>query len=80
MKKNTRYQIVYTAKIWTGRRYIEEECLCTKETASGTDCICIGEEEAKQRVAELHAIGETSARYEELPYGKAWFDDENWLG
>lgn len=79
MKKN-RYQIVYTAKIWTGLKFIFEECLCTKETASGSDCICIGEDKAKQRVAELHAIGETSARYEELPYGEAWFDDDNWLG
>ena len=80
MNKNTRYQIVYLAKIWTGLEFIEEECLCKKETASGTDSICIGEEEAKQRVAELHAIGETSARYEELPYGTAWFDNKNWIG
>lgn len=71
-----RYQIIDTYNI-CGRAV---ECLCNRPTASGSWCICYGEEAAKQRVAELHEAGYKTARYEELPQGKAWFDDENWIG
>lgn len=77
---NKRYQIVYTAKIWTGLRYVDRECLCTVPTESGDDCIVIGLDNANRRVTELHKIGILSAYYELLPSGTAWFDDENWLG
>lgn len=67
-----RYQILYEGQYGL--------CLCGIATASGSWFICYDEKQAKQRVAELHAIGETSARYEELPWGTAWFDDNNWIG
>ena len=54
----------------------QEECLCYDAGCA----IVYGEEDAKHQVAMLHAMGHTSARYEELPQGTAWFDDENWIG
>lgn len=76
MKENKRFQVLDTYNI-CGR---EVECLADRPTASGSWSVCYSEAQAKQRVAELHEAGFTKARYEELPYGKAWFDDENWLG
>ena len=52
------------------------ECLCCD--AGGA--IVYGEDAAKAQVAKLHEMGYTSARYEELPQGSAFFDDENWNG
>lgn len=75
MNKKERYQIVYKT-IVCGK---ECECLCDVRTVSGDDCIVRGKEEAERRVAELVAAG-YEARYEPLPYGSAWFDDNNWLG
>lgn len=67
-----RYQIV--------RKYIINgeacECLCDDLGAA----IVYGEEKARDMVQKLHDMGHTSARYEELPQGQAWFDDENWIG
>lgn len=63
-----RYQIVY------------DSCLCDKKTASGDWYFCYDEEQAKRRVDELHAAGYAEAYYEELPFGTAWFDDNNWIG
>lgn len=51
------------------------ECWAEVPTASGDFFICYSEEEAKQRVKELHELGHTSARYEELPLGESWIDD-----
>ena len=49
--------------------------------ATETGCaIVYGEDAAKAQVAKLHEMGFTDARYEELPQGEAWFDDENWIG
>lgn len=52
------------------------ECLCYDAGCA----IVYGEENASKQVKQLHAMGHTSARYEELPAGKAWFDGENWIG
>ena len=67
-----RYQILREYNICGQMR----ECLCDDAGAP----IVYGEDVAQERVAKLHDMGHTSARYEELPYGKAWFDDENWIG
>lgn len=67
-----RYQILRTYNI--GGK--QEECLCYDAGCA----IVYGEEDAKHQVAKLHAMGHTSARYEELPEGTAWFDDDNWVG
>lgn len=71
-----RFQIIDTYII-NGK---ECECLADRPTASGAWSICYSEESAQRRVAELHEQGFTKARYEELPYGEAWFDDNNWMG
>lgn len=55
------------------------ECLCNTPTKSGSWMFCYDEGQAQQRVAELREIG-MEARYEYLPYGEAWFDDERWIG
>ena len=55
------------------------ECLCNKPTKSGSWMICLDEKQAQQRVAELREAG-IQARYEALPQGEAWFDDNNWIG
>lgn len=52
------------------------ECLCYDVGCA----IVYGEEDAKHQVALLHARGHADARYEELPEGTAWFDDENYGG
>lgn len=52
------------------------ECLCYDAGSA----VVYGEDRAKERVAKLHEMGYTDARYEELPEGTAWFDDENWIG
>ena len=70
-----RYQIIYKT-IVCGK---ECECLCGEPTASGDTCIVYSKESAEKRVAELIEAG-FDARYEALPYGEAWFDDENWIG
>lgn len=67
-----RFQIVRTYNV-CGK---PTECLCYDAGCA----VVYGEEDAKQQVAKLHAMGYTSARYEELPQGTAWFDDENWIG
>ena len=51
-------------------------CLCYEAGCA----IVYGEETAKAQVEKLHEMGITSAAYAELPQGKAWFDDENWIG
>lgn len=70
--KTTRYQIVRHYNI-CGKM---TECLCYDVGCA----IVFGEEKAKAQVAKLHEMGYTDARYEELPEGTAWFDDENWMG
>jgi hypothetical protein len=67
-----RFQIIRTYDI-CGK---PTECLCIDAGSA----IVYGEEDAKHQVAMPHAMGHTSARYEELPQGTAWFDDENWIG
>lgn len=52
------------------------ECLCYDAGCA----IVYGEEKAQAQVAKLHSMGYTDARYEELPMGTAWFDDNNWIG
>ena len=73
--KKERYQIIYKT-IVCGK---ECECLCCEPTASGGVCVVYSKADAEQRVAELIEAG-FDARYEALPYGEAWFDDENWIG
>lgn len=67
-----RFQIIRTYDI-CGK---PTECLCYDAGCA----IVYGEDKAKEQVAKLHAMGHTSARYEELPQGTAWFDDNNWIG
>lgn len=67
-----RYQIIRTYNI-CGK---PTECLCHDAGCA----IVYGEDAAKTQVAKLHEMGYTDARYEESPLGKAWFDDEKWLG
>lgn len=55
------------------------ECLCNEPTKSGSWMFCYDEVQAQQRVAELVEKG-MNARYEELPQGQAWFDNERWMG
>jgi hypothetical protein len=74
--KKQRFQVLDTYII-SGK---EHECLAGRPTASGSWSVCYDEKQAQQRVSELHAAGFTKARYEELPWGQAWFDDENWMG
>lgn len=71
-----RYQIIYTTVV-CGE---ECQCLCTQKTASGSNCLAYNEEVAKRRVAELKEAGYKGVYYKELPWGTAWFDDENWIG
>ena len=73
--KKERYQIVYKTIVCGN----ECECLCKKPTASGSACFVYSKADAEKRVAELVEAG-FEARYEALPYGTAWFDDENWIG
>lgn len=73
--KKERYQIIYKTVVCGN----ECECLCTAKTASGAWFICYDKAEAEKRVAELIEAG-YEARYEALPYGEAWFDDNNWIG
>ena len=67
-----RYQIIRTYNI-CGKLV---ECLCCDAEYS----IVSSEDAAKAQVAKLHEMGYADARYEELPQGEAWFDDENWIG
>ena len=67
-----RYQILCTYDI-CGQ---EVECLC----CDVENAIVFNEDTAKAQVAKLHEMGYADARYEELPQGEAWFDDENWIG
>lgn len=67
-----RYQIVRTYNIYGEPK----ECLCYDAGCA----IVYGEDTAKAQVAKLHEMGYADARYEELPQGKAWFDNENWIG
>lgn len=76
MAKNNRYHIIDTYNI-CGKPV---DCLCDRPTASGSWFICYSEESAEQRVKELHEAGYTEARYELVPAGEAWYDDENWIG
>ena len=75
MKKCNRYQVIYNTVV-CGEACV---CLCTTKTAMGTQCICYSEEEANKRLTELLEIG-VDAWIEPLPYGEAWFDDNNWIG
>ena len=43
------------------------------------DTVVFGEHKAIARTHELNTAGKV-ARYEELPMGQAWFDDNNWIG
>lgn len=52
------------------------ECLCCDAGCA----IVSNEDAAKAQVAKLHEMGYADAKYEELPQGEAWFDDENWVG
>lgn len=70
MKK--RYEIVRNYNI--GGKSVE--CLCYDAGCA----IVLGEAEAQTRVQQLHNMGYTDAHYNELPYGTAWFDDENYIG
>ena len=66
-----RYQIIRTYNI-CGK---SKECLCYD-----AGCAIVHDENvAKKQVFKLHDMGYADARYEELPQGKAWFDDENWI-
>lgn len=67
-----RYQIIRAYNIY-GKPV---ECLCY----DAGNAIVYGEDTAKAQVAKLHEMGYADARYEELPQGEAWFDDENWIG
>ena len=67
-----RYQIIRTYNI-CGKLV---ECLCYDVGSA----IVYGEGIAKAQVAKLHEMGYADARYEELPQGEAWLDDENWIG
>ena len=67
-----RYQILRTYEI-CGQQV---ECLC----CDAEYAIVSNEDAAKAQVAKLHEMGYADARYEELPQGEAWFDDENWIG
>lgn len=51
------------------------ECLCYDAGCA----IVYGEDKAQARVAKLHSMGYTDARYEESPVGSEWFDDNNWI-
>ena len=66
-----RFQIVRTYDI-NGK---PTECLCYDAGCA----VVYGEDTAKAQVAKLHRMGYTDARYEELPQGRAWFDNENWI-
>lgn len=68
---NERYQIIYKTVVCGN----ECECLCAVPTASGSGCLAGSKADAEKRVAELIELG-YEARYEELPYGEAWFDNE----
>ena len=70
--KEKRFQIVHMFDI-CGK---QTECLCYDAGCA----IVYGEDKAKAQVAKLHEMGYDSARYEELPEGTAWFDDNNWIG
>ena len=67
-----RYQIIRTYNI-CGKPI---ECLCYDAGCA----IVYGEDAAKAQVNKLHKMGYTDARYEELPQGKSWFDNKNWIG
>ena len=73
--KKERYQIIYKTVVCGN----ECECLCGVKTASGNGYFAYSKADAEKRVAELIEAG-YEARYEELPYGEAWFDDNNWIG
>ena len=70
--KEKRFQIVRLFDI-CGK---QEWCLCYDAGCA----VVYGEDKAKAQVEKLHQMGFESARYEELPEGKAWFDDNNWIG
>ena len=70
--KEKRFQIVRTFDI-CGKPC---ECLCYDAGCA----VVYGEDKAKARVEKLHQMGYESARYEELPECKSWFDDNNWMG
>lgn len=63
-----RYQILRTYNI-CGKQV---ECLCYDAGCA----VVYGEDKAKAQVEQLHKMGYTDARYEELD--KAWFDDVAW--
>lgn len=65
------YQIIKTYNI-NGK---ECECLCDIPTKTGHHFITYNEEYAKARVAELHAMGYTSARYEVVKEKDQWWND-----
>lgn len=57
----------------------QEICLCDHVSKSGAWSITYDEEQAKQRVAELHELGFTTAYYEEVPkedqrWNQGWLD------
>lgn len=66
-----RFQIIRTYDI-SGK---PTECLCYDAGCA----IVYGEDTARAQVAKLQAMGYPEARYEELPRGCAWCDDENWI-
>lgn len=53
----------------------ESECLCDTKTATGDRFYTYDEEYAKARVAELKAIGYTSARYDVVKEEEKWWND-----
>ena len=67
-----RYQILRTYNV-CGKPV---ECLAAEAGCA----IVYDEDTAKAQVAKLHEMGYSDAKYEELPHGSAWFDDENWIG
>ena len=52
------------------------ECLCYDAGCA----ITYSEEDAKAKVAKLHEMGHTTARYEEVEPKHQWWSDDNWIG
>ena len=52
------------------------ECLCYDAGCA----ITYSEEDAKAKVAKLHEMGYTTARYEEVAPKQQWWNDSNWIG
>ena len=70
--KNVHYNIVRTYNICGNQM----ECLCYDAGCAITN----NEQEAQQRVAQLHAMGHHDARYIAVANGTAWYEDNQWIG